>query len=203
MSTATASHGCRSTAGTIASFNRRKCQGPLNSPDAKKARNASRASRSIEPRTGLSVQPRRRWDQSDSLHSLVSGQIVELRVPYPTEFFAKDIDGRIDDPNAGWKRRGLWATTSGNRTPVHVEGIDLLPPGPLARRRPHCRARSSSTSSSAPTPSRIEQITLRRPPRRRCGATAAVGHCGIMQTTGGRKMKTCSERAWRCSWGCW
>ena len=36
-------------------------------------------------------------------------------------FYAKGMDGRIDDPNAGWKGRGLWATT-GNRTPFHVEG---------------------------------------------------------------------------------
>ena len=29
--------------------------------------------------------------------------------------------GRIDDPNAGWKGRGLW-TTSGDRTPWLMEG---------------------------------------------------------------------------------
>jgi hypothetical protein len=34
----------------------------------------------------------------------------------------------IDDPNAGWKGRGLWVT-SGNRTPFHVEGIDAVSPG--------------------------------------------------------------------------
>ena len=28
----------------------------------------------------------------------------------------KGMDGRIDDPNAGWKGRGLWST-SGDRTP--------------------------------------------------------------------------------------
>ncbi|MBR0801804.1 hypothetical protein JQ615_41455 [Bradyrhizobium jicamae] len=31
-------------------------------------------------------------------HALVDGRIVELRVPYPMGFFAKQIDGRIDDP---------------------------------------------------------------------------------------------------------
>jgi hypothetical protein len=35
----------------------------------------------------------------------------------------RGCDGRIDDPKVGWKGRGLWVT-SGNRTPVHVEGID-------------------------------------------------------------------------------
>ena len=67
-------------------------------------------------------------NQSDSLHALVGGRVVELRVPYPMGFFAKGIDGRIDDPNAGWKGRGLWVT-SGNRTPMHIEGIDAPAPG--------------------------------------------------------------------------
>ena len=31
------------------------------------------------------------------------------------------IDGRIDDPNGGWKARGLWAA-SGDRTPWLQEG---------------------------------------------------------------------------------
>src|SRR5205823_14591353 len=67
-------------------------------------------------------------NQSDSLHALVGGRIVELRVPYPMGFYAKNIDGRIDDPGAGWKGRALWVT-SGNRTPVHIEGIDAPAPG--------------------------------------------------------------------------
>ena len=33
----------------------------------------------------------------------------------------RDLDGRIDDPNGGWKGRGIWAS-AGNRTPFHVEG---------------------------------------------------------------------------------
>jgi hypothetical protein len=36
--------------------------------------------------------------------------------------------GRIDDPAAGWKGRGLWVT-SGNRTPMHIEGLNSLTPG--------------------------------------------------------------------------
>src|SRR5262245_64170053 len=38
---------------------------------------------------------------SDSLHALTYGKVVELRVPYPMGFFAKGIDGRVDDPGAG------------------------------------------------------------------------------------------------------
>ena len=62
-------------------------------------------------------------------------------MPYPLGFFTKNVDGRIDDPNAGWKGRGLW-TTSGTRTVFHGEGgNEVLPkvfkvqvrPDPLAR----------------------------------------------------------------------
>ena len=53
--------------------------------------------------------------------ALVNGNWVVLRVPYPLSFYAKGLDGRIDDPNAGWKGRGVW-TTSGDRTPWLKEG---------------------------------------------------------------------------------
>ena len=31
-----------------------------------------------------------------------------IRVPYPLSMYHRGLDGRIDDPNAGWKGRGLW-----------------------------------------------------------------------------------------------
>ena len=46
---------------------------------------------------------------------------VDIRVPYPTGFFTKLVDGRVDDPQAGWKGKGLW-TMSGTRTVFHNEG---------------------------------------------------------------------------------
>ncbi len=49
------------------------------------------------------------------------GKMVSIRVPYPLGFYAKGFDGRIDDPNAGWKGRGLWAA-NGDRTPWMIEG---------------------------------------------------------------------------------
>ena len=58
---------------------------------------------------------------AESLLALVNGKFVDIRVPYPLGFFTKNVDGRIDDPNAGWKGRGLW-TTFGSRTPFHNEG---------------------------------------------------------------------------------
>ncbi len=59
-------------------------------------------------------------NSSDSLIALVNGKWVVMRVPYPLGFFAKGMDGRIDDPKAGWKGKGVW-TTWGTRTPFHSE----------------------------------------------------------------------------------
>jgi hypothetical protein len=58
---------------------------------------------------------------NDGLIAFVGGKMVVMKVPYPTGFYAKGLDGRIDDPNAGWKGRGLW-TSSGDRVPWHQEG---------------------------------------------------------------------------------
>ena len=57
---------------------------------------------------------------SEGLLALKDGKWVVLRVPYPLGFYTKWMDGRIDDPNGGWKGRGLWATIS-TRTPYHME----------------------------------------------------------------------------------
>jgi len=58
---------------------------------------------------------------SESLLALVKGKFVNLRMPYPLGFFTKNLDGRIDEPQAGWKGRGVW-TTSGTRANFHSEG---------------------------------------------------------------------------------
>jgi hypothetical protein len=139
--------------GHIGSFDRRLCKGPLNGPGAETGDKCPEGWRfyplpgpPLQGTTGAAENPYYLWvdqhdilglgantpiatgNQSDSLHALVDGRIVELRVPYPMGFFAKQIDGRIDDPAAGWKGRALWVT-SGNRTPVHIEGIDAPHPG--------------------------------------------------------------------------
>jgi len=59
---------------------------------------------------------------SDSLMALdrSTGQIVTMRVPYPIGFYSRGMDGRIDDPNAGWKGRGIWAS-NGTRNIWHLE----------------------------------------------------------------------------------
>ena len=60
---------------------------------------------------------------SDALLALNpdSGEWVRLRVPYPLGFYSRGLDGRIDDPDAGWKGRGVWADF-GTNIPWHLEG---------------------------------------------------------------------------------
>ena len=60
---------------------------------------------------------------SDSLLALDpdSGEWTILRVPYPMAFYSRGLDGRIDDPNGGWKGRGLWANYGSNYI-WHTEG---------------------------------------------------------------------------------
>ena len=77
---------------------------------------------------------------AQSFPTINLGQI-NITVPYPMGFFAKNVDGRIDDPNAGWKGKALWSTY-GTRTMYHLEGGTAnrpkavkiqLRPDPLAR----------------------------------------------------------------------
>ena len=61
-----------------------------------------------------------------------------IRVPYPKNLFTRGLDGRIDDPKAGWKGRGLWFD-NGTDPVLHSEvqqsyvGKVQLRPNPLAR----------------------------------------------------------------------
>jgi hypothetical protein len=79
---------------------------------------------------------------SDSLLALLpdTGKFVVLRVPYPLGFYSRGLDGRIDDPKAGWKGRGVWADFGSNLV-WHLEGGKSarsalvkfqMRPGPLA-----------------------------------------------------------------------
>jgi hypothetical protein len=44
-----------------------------------------------------------------------------LRVPYPLGFYSRGMDGRIDDPNTGWKGRALYSNY-GTHFVWHIEG---------------------------------------------------------------------------------
>ena len=50
-----------------------------------------------------------------------SGEWLTFRVPYPLGFFQRLMDGRIDDPTAGWKGRALYANY-GTHLVWHIEG---------------------------------------------------------------------------------
>ncbi|HMJ62049.1 MAG TPA: hypothetical protein VK493_09815, partial [Bryobacteraceae bacterium] len=132
--------------GHLASFDRRKCKGPLNGPTATGQHCAEGWTLYPTPGpnfagvqgTGSADSHYYDWvdqfdtlglgkntpiitgNSSDSLIALVNGKFVIMRVPYPLGFFSKGMDGRIDDPKAGWKGKGVWATW-GTRTPFHSE----------------------------------------------------------------------------------
>lgn len=60
-----------------------------------------------------------------------------IRIPYPLNTYTRGLDGRIDDPDTGWKGRGLWFT-NGLDPIIHSEiprsyaGKVQLRPHPLA-----------------------------------------------------------------------
>jgi hypothetical protein len=155
------------SSGHLGSFDRRKCKGPLNGPNATGKHcpegwtlypfPGPQMAGVTEPGSaeasyytwvdqfdtfGLGKNvPIATGNANESLLALVDGKFVNLRVPYPMGFYSKWMDGRVDDANAGWKGRGMWATYS-TRTPFHIEGgkgttskvVKLqLRPDPLAR----------------------------------------------------------------------
>jgi hypothetical protein len=80
---------------------------------------------------------------SDALLALnpQTGEWTTLRVPYPLGFYSRGMDGRIDDPNGGWKGRALYANY-GTHFVWHIEGGKgtkgkivkfQIRPNPLAR----------------------------------------------------------------------
>ncbi len=136
------------SSGHLASFDRSLCKGPLNGPGTAEGKQCPEGwkvyrmpgpqFKGLDPKgsanhayylwgdrfniLGLGANvPIASANGGESLLALVNGEFVTLRVPYPLGFFTKNVDGRIDDPTAGWKGRGLW-TTSGTRANFHGEG---------------------------------------------------------------------------------
>jgi hypothetical protein len=131
--------------GHLGAFDRSKCQGPLNGPDATGNHCPEGwtyydlPGPSFPDEPGFSVEssyyawvdqhdtaglgenvPMATGNLFDGVHALVDGEMVTMRIPYPLGFYTKGFEGRIDDPNAGWKGRGLWVP-EGDRTPFHHE----------------------------------------------------------------------------------
>ena len=135
------------SSGQFASFDRRKCKGPLNGPTATgqhcvegwtlyafpgpnykgavDSASAEEAYYNFVDRfdmLGLGKDiPIATGNESESLQAIVDGKFVTLRVPYPMGYYGKGMDGRIDDPKAGWKGKGIFSTYA-TRAPFHVEG---------------------------------------------------------------------------------
>ena len=135
------------SSGQLASFDRRKCKGPLNGPTATgqhcpegwalyplpgpnyqgavDSASADSAYYDFVDRfdmLGLGKDvPLATGNESEALLALVDGKFLTFRVPYPMGFYAKGIDGRIDDAKAGWKGKGIWTSIS-TRAPFHMEG---------------------------------------------------------------------------------
>ncbi|HEY8537941.1 MAG TPA: hypothetical protein VIL28_03680 [Steroidobacteraceae bacterium] len=132
--------------GHLGEFDRRKCKGPLNGPtatgdhcpegwrfhrlpgpsfpgDGDNSVESSYYTWVDQHNTlGLGANvPIVTGNLFDGVHAFVDGKFVTLRIPYPLGFYTKGFEGRIDDPNAGWKGRGIWVP-SGDRTPWHKEG---------------------------------------------------------------------------------
>ena len=135
------------SSGQHASFDRRKCKGPLNGPTATGQHcaegwslyalpgpNYKGATDSASADTayynfvdrfdmlglGRNV-PLATGNGSEGLLALIDGKFLTFRVPYPMGFYAKGMDGRIDSASGGWKGKGIW-TTYATRAPFHAEG---------------------------------------------------------------------------------
>ena len=131
--------------GHLASFDRRKCKGPLNGPKAtgdhcpegwafykypgpgfqgigENSAESSYYSWVDQHNTfGLGEDvPMSTGNLNNGLIAMKDSKMILLTVPYPLGFYAKGFDGRIDDPKAGWKGRGLWSS-SGDRVPWLME----------------------------------------------------------------------------------
>jgi hypothetical protein len=132
--------------GHLGEFDRRKCRGPLNGPEATGEHCPEGWTLHDLPGPGFADLPEYSVESSyytwvdqhnslglgedvpiatgnlfDGVHALVDGEFVTLRIPYPMGFYTKGFEGRIDDPEAGWKGRGLWVP-EGDRTPWLKEG---------------------------------------------------------------------------------
>jgi hypothetical protein len=135
------------SSGHHASFDRRKCKAPLNGPTAtgqhcpegwtlypmpgpnyKGATDSGSADTAYYDfvdrfdMLGMGKDiPLATGNGSEALLALVDGKYLTFRVPYPMGFYGKGIDGRIDNPNEGWKGKGIYSTYA-TRAPFHIEG---------------------------------------------------------------------------------
>jgi hypothetical protein len=134
--------------GHLVSFDRTRCKAPLNGAKATgqhcaegftvhtlpgpNYQNATESGSADSPYytwvdrfdllgTGSNNVPMVTGNESEAMVALVNGQMRTFRVPYPMGYYGKGFDGRIDDPSAGWKGKGVYSTFA-TRAPFHAEG---------------------------------------------------------------------------------
>ena len=120
------------SSGHLIAFDRRKCKAPLNGPNATGDHCAEGFTLHRYPGPGFEGFEQYSAEASyytwvdqhnavglgqnvpistanlqDGFVALKDGKMILMRVPYPMGFYAKGLDARIDDPQAGWKGRGL------------------------------------------------------------------------------------------------
>jgi hypothetical protein len=136
------------SSGHYASFDRSKCKGPLNGPTAATGQHCPEGwtlyafpgpnyKGAVENGSGDSAYynfvdrfdmlgagkdvPLATGNLSEGLLVLLDGKFLTLRVPFPMGYYAKGLDGRIDNPNGGWKGKAIYTPIS-TRAPFHMEG---------------------------------------------------------------------------------
>jgi hypothetical protein len=135
------------SSGHYASFDRSKCKGPLNGPNAASGQQCPEGW-TLYPYPGPNYKgavengsaestyynfvdrfdmlgigkdvPLATGNLSEGLLALDNGKFLTLRVPYPMGYYAKGLDGRIDNAGAGWKGKGIYTPIS-TRAPFHME----------------------------------------------------------------------------------
>ena len=146
------------SSGHTASFDRRKCKGPLNGPTA--TGQHCPEGWTLYPLPGPNYEGAvdsasadsayynfvDRFDMlgvgkdinlvtgnlSEGLLAVVDGKFLTFRMPYPMGFYAKGLDGRIDDPKARLEGQGhldqhlhARAVPHGRRTRHHQQGGEV------------------------------------------------------------------------------
>jgi len=135
------------SSGQLASFDRRKCKGPLNGPNAtgqhcpegwtlyaypgpnfKGAVDVASADSAYYnfidrfDMLGLGKDiPLATGNESEALNALVDGKFMTFRIPYPMGYYGKAFDVRIDDANGGWTGKAVYSSFA-TRAPFHMEG---------------------------------------------------------------------------------
>ena len=131
----------------VSSFDRRKCKGPLNGPNAtgqhcpegwtfyRRQGEPTFRNTILQANSYYSLDVDQfNWSglgkntvllgtaNADGVEALLpNGQFIDLHIPYPMGFFTRNLQGRVDAPERGWKGKAAW-TAGMSYAPWHQEG---------------------------------------------------------------------------------